>query len=54
MNENEISEKIKSSAHIEFNTQKYHNEDNIKKRIKYFLDPFERDNNNPLKKVKIC
>jgi hypothetical protein len=32
----EISEKIRSSAHIEFNTQDYPNEDNIKKRIKYF------------------
>ena len=53
MNENEISEKIRSSAHIEFNSQEYHNVDNIKKRIKYFLDPFERDNNNRLKKVEI-
>jgi len=53
MNENDISEKIKNSAHQEFNSKKYYDKNLIKKRIKSFLDPFERDNENLLKKTII-
>lgn len=49
----DISEKIRSSAHIEFNTENFYNENNIEIRLKNLLDPFERDNKNPLKRVKI-
>ncbi len=44
MNYKEISEKIKSSEHSEFNKEEFTNIDNIKNRISNLKDPFDRKN----------
>ena len=51
MKPNEISQKIKSMAHTEFNREEFVDEEKIKIKIEKLQDPFNR--NLKLKKVKI-
>ena len=51
MKPNEISQKIKSMAHTEFNREEFVDTEKIKIKIEKLQDPFDR--NLKLKKVKI-
>ena len=51
MTADEISKKIESMAHTEFNKEKFKNIEKIKENINNLIDPFDR--NLRLKKVKI-